>query len=451
MPLISWLDPTTPLVDGFYYSNNADLVFEAPAAGVTRVYQVYRDTTQIYAGDTAPAVANYQADNAFVEGVYSVRVIDTNAAGVATTFALNFVLDITPPDAPVIALATDSGDEFDGVTRISDLAVVNGTDVQFAIQPNGAGELVWLSLTEMNTLLAARADGVVTVLARQSDLTGNMSAETRFAFTIDRTPPATPIAVATGNDEELTVTDDANASETYRYRVVGETEWSTPSPTAPTGLANGQYEIEVTATDSADNTSSVIVSVTVDNPLVPIATLVSDTGASATDFITSAQGLTVTPVDGTTAEFSYDDGTTWVTAQRDDLIDGNYYIQVRMVDATGDASPSVTVAFNLDTIADDLTPAATMTDTEFLAVTTFAGQETDALIEYSTDGGANWSFDRPTTSLDDGDIITLRQTDRAGNVSDTATITLDVGDVVEPEAIARYAAPHPETNLGGLY
>jgi large repetitive protein len=445
MPLISWLDPTTPLVDGFYYSNNADLVFEAPAAGVTRVYQLYRDTTQIYAGDTAPAVANYQADNAFVEGVYSVRVIDTNAAGVATTFALNFVLDITPPDAPVIALATDSGDEFDGVTRISDLAVVSGTDVQFAIQPNGAGELVWLSLTDMNTLLAARADGV-TVLARQSDLTGNMSAETRFSFTIDRTPPATPVVVATGNDEELTVTDDANATETYRYRLVGETEWSTPSPTAPTGLANGLYEIEVTATDAADNTSSVIVSVTVDNPLVPIATLASDTGASATDFITSAQGLTVTPVDGTTAEFSYDAGTTWVTTQRDDLTDGNYYIQVRMVDAMGDASPSVTVAFNLDTIADDLTPAATMTDTEFLAVTTFAGQETDALIEYSTDGGTNWSFDRPTTGLDDGDIITLRQTDRAGNVSGTATITLDVADVVPP--IFTIDTPNFEPNSG---
>ena len=140
-------------------------------------------------------------------------------------------------------------------------------------------------------------------------------------------------------------------------------------------LGNGiTYHINASITDAAGNTSQASneVSFTVDTqaPLAPTVALTSDSGSSNSDHITNNGALTVTPAEsGGTLQYSIDGGAHWNTTApsyaSDGTDDGAHTVEVRQVDAAGNAGAATTLAFTLDTQAPTLGPVTgpTYTDT----------------------------------------------------------------------------------------
>src|SRR6185437_10986237 len=117
---------------------------------------------------TAPTAAN------LAQGLDAVLVRQTDAAGnVSATSSFAFTLDTAAPSAPGVALATDTGvSNSDHITSNPTLAlsgIENGATVQYSVD-NGN---TW-SATAPTT--ANLAQGLDTVLVRQTDAAGNVSA-----------------------------------------------------------------------------------------------------------------------------------------------------------------------------------------------------------------------------------------------------------------------------------
>ena len=145
------------------------------------------------------------------------------------------------------------------------------------------------------------ADGAHTLTATQTNLAGNTVTAT-LSFTLDKTPPAVSIGLVsdTGSSaiDKITSspaikgTGQANAVVTIKE---GSTILSTPTADStgawsytPTGLLDGAHTLSAFQTDLAGNTGTATLSFTLDKtpPALSIG-LVSDTGSSATDKITS--------------------------------------------------------------------------------------------------------------------------------------------------------------------
>ncbi|STF44362.1 adhesin for cattle intestine colonization [Escherichia coli] len=91
--------------------------------------------------------------------------------------------------------------------------------------------------------------------------------------------------------------------------------------------------------------------------MLTIASISTDTGSSATDFITSDTSLTLTGslgaglTSGEVAQISLDGGATWTTLTTNGtqwtytdsrtLTDGSYVYQVRVLDLAGNTGPVV--------------------------------------------------------------------------------------------------------------
>src|ERR1019366_7369938 len=97
----------------------------------------------------------------------------------------------------------------------------------------------------------------------------------------------------------LSGTGDANAVVTIKEgsSVLGTTTANASGAWSftPTGLANGAHTLVASETDTAGNTGSVSLAVTLDTTAPTVtASLSSDTGASSTDKITSNAALSGT-------------------------------------------------------------------------------------------------------------------------------------------------------------
>ncbi|MEI8082726.1 MAG: LamG-like jellyroll fold domain-containing protein, partial [Actinomycetes bacterium] len=154
----------------------------------------------------------------------------------------------------------------------------------------------------------------------------------------------------------------------------------------------------------------------------PSVALANDTGTNGTDGITSDGALSVTGVDvGNGIEYSLDYGQTWTGGFQ--AVEGGNNVFVRQIDGRGGVSPATPFEFSLDTqaplgpgvsLANDTGTSATdriTTDGTLL----LSGVESGAIVEYSVDGGLNWSAS--FTAGEGGNQVVVRQTDLAGNVS----------------------------------
>ncbi|HFT0974588.1 TPA: Ig-like domain-containing protein [Escherichia coli] len=142
-------------------------------------------------------------------------------------------------------------------------------------------------------------------------------------------------------------------------------------------LTNGTTTWQVRVVDLAGNvgaTSSQSAQIDTVNPaqVLTIASISTDTGSSATDFITSDTTLTLTGslgaglASGEVAQISLDGGATWITLTTNGtqwtytdsrtLTDGSYVYQVRVLDLAGNTGPVVSKTVVVDTINPTATP-----------------------------------------------------------------------------------------------
>ena len=289
--------------------------------------------------DWVPGVGNsFKLD----EDVYSagaVRAMQTDIAGNSSlsSVASAVTIDATIPDALVLSLRTDSGSPDDDLTNDGTLAfsAEAGAQLSYSID-NGK---TWLDNFTPR-------EGANAVLARQTDMAGNVSSRSAvFNFVLDTLPPALSLALArdTGSSSTDRVSSEAElllvgagadnlpALELQiAYRLDGAANW-----VDSVALTEGRHTVSLRETDTAGNTVTKDYVFTIDtvSPAAPILSEITPTPASGK---TPSFSLALSGIESNAKlEYSLNSGP-WV---------GNYKassagddIQVQQIDLAGNVS-----------------------------------------------------------------------------------------------------------------
>ena len=221
-----------------------------------------------------------------------------------------FVLDTVAPAIPTVSLLTDTGtSSTDRLTSNSALSL-GGIETGAVLEYEVNGSTTW-------TTTYAPTDGTVSVQVRQRDVAGNPGlAAAAFTFTLDTTAPAAP-TVSLTTDTGASSTDGLTSNPALsiggletgaviQYAVNGVTTWLTSY--AP---ADGTVSVLVRQLDVAGNPSvpAPAVTFTLDTTAAaPIVSLLTDTGASSTDKITSNPALSLPNIEtGAIVEYEVND------------------------------------------------------------------------------------------------------------------------------------------------
>jgi hypothetical protein len=303
-------------------------------------------------------------------GAHTLTAAQTDASGNTETATLSFTYDKTAPPV-TMALVFDTGGsvtdkitsnpavtgrgDANGVVTIKEGATTLGTTTA-----NGTGG--W-SFTPTGL-----SEGAHTFSATETDLAGNTGAAT-LSFTFDKT-----VTMALASDTGSSTSDNITAVPAVKG--VGQantavilTEGGATLGTAtansagnwsfgPSGLANGAHTLTATQTDAAGDTRAATLSFTLDKipPMVSMA-LVSDTGSSSTDKITSnpaVRGVGEANTIVTIKEGGTTLGTTMVDSTRawrftpTGLADGAHTLSAIDTDLVGNIG-SIMLSFTLDT------------------------------------------------------------------------------------------------------
>ncbi|WP_080195995.1 Ig-like domain-containing protein [Salmonella enterica] len=233
--------------------------------------------------------------------------------------------------------------------------------------------------------------------------------------------------------------------------------------TPPTSWGAGDYTLSVSVEDKAGNTShSASLTVTVDTQIaINNIELVNDSGIPDDNLTNNVrpQFQVKVPTDVNEVRLSIDGGKTWVTAAQkatgvweyiwpDDVTDGSHTLTVEATDEAGNKATQ-TLDFTIDTTLSVPTLSLDSADDSGIAgdnVTnvktpgfTLNNIDTDVsrvIVEVMHNGikqevplvqtGGQWRF-APTSDWADGDyILTVKVEDRAGNVKQSAPLTVTV-------------------------
>jgi hypothetical protein len=364
------LDTTAPPapVIGMPPSPNNDLV---PVFAITDTENGVRLTClvtspagrTVFSG-TCPADGRFDT-NGFADGLYTLVVTATDAAGNASSTTVTWVRDIVAPPAPVVV-----GPARSPAQNRSPAFTVTDTEagVRFACTVTGPSTVTVSVCGAISRLdLTGALDGVYTLTVTAIDAAGNVSGSDSASYTLDTTPPATPnVGVngspAQGRHPTFTITG-IEAGGTLTCTLSGPTGSTATVPgacsdTVPldlSGQPDGIYTVFVTVTDSAGNTSAAgSASYTLDTtpPAAPDVTPPTspDNDRTPTFVIDGEPGATLTctvaryfqivstglcPADGVISLVGLDDG--------------EFEITVVATDAAGNTGPETTVVYLLDT------------------------------------------------------------------------------------------------------
>jgi hypothetical protein len=421
------------------------------------------------------------------DGLYTIVASATDAAGVTSYEVVSFTLNTTDPDlqgllppALTARLVDDTGvSAFDGITSNAaligsdrDFNPQGGTVLTFTVDGTALGTTtITASTSGAWSFAPTLPDGTYTVTVSATDAAGHTDSA-MLTFTLDATPPDVTETLAhdTGasasdritSDPALTGTGDPNALVTLTEgsTILGTTTadgsgaWSfTPI------LADSTNTITASETDVAGNTGSAAVTFTLDATLPDVTeTLANDTGASASDAITTDPTLTgtsdpnavVTLTEGstilgsTTADAAgvwsftpaLPDGPHTVIASETDLAanTGAATLSFTLEAATGPAPPDVTESLADDTAifaSGKLTSDPTLTGTGDPNALVTLTEASTVLGTTTADAAGVWRF---TPTLPDGvHTVVASETNTAGDTgSATLSFTLDTPpDVTE--------------------
>ncbi|EHI2281364.1 Ig-like domain repeat protein [Salmonella enterica] len=234
--------------------------------------------------------------------------------------------------------------------------------------------------------------------------------------------------------------------------------------TPPTSWADGDYTLSVSVEDKAGNTShSASLTVTVDTQIaINNIELVNDSGIPDDNLTNNVRPhfQVKVPTDVNEVRLSIDGGKTWFNATQsatpgvwdytwpDDVADGGYTLTVEATDEAGNKATQ-TLDFTIDTTLSVPTLSLDSADDSGIAgdnITnvktpgfTLNNIDTDVsrvIVEVMHNGikqevplvqtGGQWRF-APTSDWADGDyILTVKVEDRAGNVKQSAPLTVTV-------------------------
>ena len=300
------------------------------------------------------------------DGTWSLTVRVTDAAGNTSDPASSagYVLDTTPPTAPVVVAPSSPGRD----TKPSWSASVEpGAITECRITAAGAVAGAFAPCTlPLSTPLDA--DGSYLFEVRATDPAGNVSEIGAGSYLLDTVPPPAPVvtqpAAPTRNRApSIAFAVEPGATATCRVTrastvVAPLAPCTSPAPLDLTGLPDGSYTLSVRAVDAAGNvgpagTAVVVLDTTA--PAAPTFTLIPGSPSSdraptyAFNYEAGASPICrLTTPGGTPRELSCA-GT--LTLDLTGAADGSYAVAVLARDAAGNTSTAATSTYVLDSAA----------------------------------------------------------------------------------------------------
>ncbi|SFN97295.1 type I secretion C-terminal target domain (VC_A0849 subclass), partial [Bradyrhizobium sp. Rc3b] len=358
------------------------------------------------------------------------------------------------------------------------------------VQGNGT----WSTTVTLN-------QGGNSLTARVSDAAGNTATSGAVVYTLSTTGPTVTEALVSDTGTSATDHITANpalsgtglANTVVHLTIDGVLSTATATTDAqgawsftPSGLADGLHTIVASQTDTFGNTGSASLSFTFDTTAptggAPDLTAGSDSGASATDNITSATSpsftvsLTPTVAIGDTVRLllggsplahpvthvitaaDVTAGNVNLTVSAGDLgADGTKQITAQFSDLAGNSSTSAALSFTLDTTAPTVAitstggPVNQASQTITGTVDVANAGATVTILDGSTTIGTaivqgNGSWSTTVTLNQGGNSLTARVSDAAGNTATSGAVVYSVG---VPGAILGDAGDNTLTGTAG--
>jgi hypothetical protein len=385
--------------------------------------------------------------------------------------------DTTPPDAPKVALVADTGiSATDHITKDGQIKV-SGLEAGSTWEYSYDGK-AWHTGPAANASGVAMFDSTVTgaqtLQVRSTDAAGNVSAVSSLEFTL-KTSFAPKLAFQGPDGTDLAVTSLTTNTDGYWVNLHGakgaaavgfqvsdtgaDGTWIDAKDSDP--LTDGTHFIRYVVTDAAGNTAPTnALTVVMDHALsgAPAVQLVQDTGASATDHITSNGQVKVGGLDATAVwSYSTDAGQTWTASPAattdgvvlPDLGAGTHSLLVRAFDqvngtetfSLGSLDYTVLTSVNARLAfqgpdGKDLAATSLLTNTDNYWVNLYGAKNAASVGFQVSDTGADgtWTDAKDSDPLADGThFIRYVVTDLAGNTGTTNALEVDM-DKTAPAA-----------------
>jgi hypothetical protein len=374
-----------------------------------------------------------------------LSITQSDVAGNVSTGVTVTADDTTPPPAPSATI--------DGTGTVVTGSVVTGSGVAGStIEVRAAdGTLLGSGVVDAQgnytvTLNAPQVDGEALAVT-QVDPSGNISNPTGITAP-DLTPPAAPVATIAADGSSISGTGEVGATITVRDAsgaIIGTTvvddDGNYLFPLSPARV-DGEV-LSITQSDVAGNVSTGV-TVTADDttpPPAPSATI-DGTGTVVTGSVVTGSGVA-----GSTIEVRAADGTLLGSGVVD--AQGNYTVTLNAPQVDGESlavtqvDPSGNISNPTGITAPDLTPPAAPVATIAADGSSISGTgEVGATITVRDASGAivgttvvdddgNYLFPLSPARVD-GEVLSITQSDVAGNVSTGVTVTAD--DTTPPPA-----------------
>ncbi|EJM2572837.1 Ig-like domain repeat protein [Salmonella enterica] len=429
------------------------------------------------------------------EGKHTLTVEATDKAGNKTTQKLDFIIDTLLSEPTIVLDSTDdSGTKGDNLTNVNKPTFLLGNidaDARYVtveVQHGGTKEVLTATKDATGnwsvTPTGTWADGDYTLTVRVEDDAGNVKYSASLTVTVDTQITIDVIELV--NDSGTrgdNLTNDANPH--FRITVPGDvnevslsidggvtwvkaTQSVTPGVwnyTWPGTVPDGDYTLNVKATDNAGNTVTETLHFTIDTTLsTPVIVLDSadDSGVHGDNMTNRTRptfilqnidsdviNVTVSVThNGTTTSFTATQGAGgWSFTPPAPWGDGDYTLTVTVEDRAGNTRPSTPLTVTVDTqiaidrielVNDSGVPGDNVTkhvrpqfqisvpdDVEKVLLSIDGGTTWVTAIKSSTAG--IWDYTWPTDMPEGQHTLTVEVTDGAGNkMTETLNFTIDI-------------------------
>ena len=405
--------------------------------------------------------------SALGNGDYTITASATDDAGnTGADSTSNFTVDATAPSVSITAPA-DNANLSDTTPTVSGNVSEPGATVTVTITDSN-GNIVETQTPVVDANgdwsfdAAQLAEGTYTAEATAVDNGGNTSTPANVTFTVDTSAPSVTLdtpadnSILTDNTPTISGTAEVgvtvtveisdaqgNVVETQTPAVDGSGNWTFDA----SALADGDYTVSATATDTAGNSATAGPNGFSVDTAAPVLTVTTPAdGASTNDDTPTIQGTIDDPGATVTVVVLDDQGNAIETlvptvdangdwsVDASQLAEGTYAIEVTAADAAGNASNTVNNTFTIDltdptvsitgpadgsTTSDDTPTITGMVSEPGAVVTVEISDSNGNVIETLTPtvaAGGGWSVD--AAQLADGAYtVTATATDAAGNTS----------------------------------
>ncbi|HEY6212186.1 MAG TPA: Ig-like domain-containing protein, partial [Vicinamibacterales bacterium] len=328
------------------------LAFASPAEGAHvaatvatlsgTVNDVNAVTVTVAGAPVAVSSCTFLASVALAQGLNSIAVVATDAAGNSTSVIRNVFSNVIPPAltlvAPEAGVVTNAASvEIQGLAIPGD--PTDGASVTVTVQ----GQTALMSADGSFSAVAALADGTNTIVVVATDSYGLQATATRSVIR-DATPPAIIIrGVADGQYSNAVALAPAVLADDGNLATVSATIDGAPFVSGTPVSTEGTHSLVVIAADAAGNESDVTVHFTLDRtpPAITVSGVADGDSSNAPSVVPvfSASDTSLASVVATLDGAPFVSGTP-VTAE------GSHSLVITADDTAGNQS-SVTVHFTL--------------------------------------------------------------------------------------------------------